>query len=55
MSRQKFKEDTVFIVIFPINVMMKVQRSIIAKSCRDIFPYRGECHDKSLKKIQYLL
>ena len=49
MSRQKFKEDTVFIVIFPINVTTKVQRSIIAKSASF-----SECHDSLEHHLKWL-
>ena len=50
MSRQKFKEEIVFIVIFPINVTTKVQyRSVIAKSTSF-----SECHDSVEHHLKWL-
>ena len=49
MSRQKFKKEIVFIVIFPINVTTKVQRSVIAKSASF-----SECHDSVEHHLKWL-
>ena len=45
MSRQKFKKEIVFIVIFPINVMTKVCNSTEICNCkkRKLFGMSRQC------------
>ena len=49
MSRQKFKKEIVFIVIFPINVTTKVCNSTEIRNCkkRKLFGMSRQCRTPS--------
>ena len=49
MSRQKFKKEIVFIVIFPINVTTKVCNSTEIRNCkkRKLFRMSRQCRTPS--------